>query len=102
MIRRPPRSTRVRSSAASDVYKRQPVLLSTMVTSRLLELVVHADDLVRSTRLVAPGDPGPLEAGAVTVVADALLDVLVDRGGWAVEVVDPIAWLRLALSLIHI
>src|SRR5665811_1181521 len=25
MIRRPPRSTRVRSSAASDVYKRQPV-----------------------------------------------------------------------------
>src|SRR5665811_2121075 len=27
MIRRPPRSTRVRSSAASDVYKRQPILL---------------------------------------------------------------------------
>src|SRR5665811_2115614 len=26
MIRRPPRSTRVRSSAASDVYKRQPLL----------------------------------------------------------------------------
>src|SRR5665811_2631940 len=25
MIRRPPRSTRVRSSAASDVYKRQPI-----------------------------------------------------------------------------
>src|SRR5665811_1295912 len=25
MIRRPPRSTRVRSSAASDVYKRQPL-----------------------------------------------------------------------------
>jgi len=76
--------------------RRGPVLLSTMVTSRLLELVVHADDLVRSTRLVTPGDPGPLEAGAVAVVADALLDVLVDRGGWAVEVVDPIAWLRLA------
>src|SRR5665811_551437 len=28
MIRRPPRSTRVRSSAASDVYKRQVVHLS--------------------------------------------------------------------------
>src|SRR5665811_983475 len=27
MIRRPPRSTRVRSSAASDVYKRQVVVL---------------------------------------------------------------------------
>src|SRR5665811_2317342 len=26
MIRRPPRSTRVRSSAASDVYKRQPYI----------------------------------------------------------------------------
>src|SRR5665811_1797689 len=31
MIRRPPRSTRVRSSAASDVYKRRP---STSKTSR--------------------------------------------------------------------
>ena len=28
MIRRPPRSTRVRSSAASDVYKRQLLLYS--------------------------------------------------------------------------
>ncbi|WP_460379537.1 hypothetical protein, partial [Staphylococcus aureus] len=28
MIRRPPRSTRVRSSAASDVYKRQPAIIS--------------------------------------------------------------------------
>src|SRR5665811_2530521 len=27
MIRRPPRSTRVRSSAASDVYKRQVVII---------------------------------------------------------------------------
>ena len=76
--------------------RRGPVLLSTMVTSRLLELVVHADDLVRSTRLLAQGDPGPIEAGALAVVADALLDVLQDRGGWSVEVVDPVAWLRLA------
>src|SRR5450756_2949195 len=29
MIRRPPRSTQSRSSAASDVYKRQPRLFST-------------------------------------------------------------------------
>ncbi|WP_460379575.1 hypothetical protein, partial [Staphylococcus aureus] len=33
MIRRPPRSTRVRSSAASDVYKRQPSLLATFTVS---------------------------------------------------------------------
>ena len=92
------RLSALRDLGADPVVQARPgsVLLSTMLTSRLLELVVHADDLVRSTRLVAPGDPGPLEAGAVTVVADALLDVLVDRGGWAVEVVDPIAWLRLA------
>src|SRR5665811_1855983 len=31
MIRRPPRSTRVRSSAASDVYKRQVVDLGELV-----------------------------------------------------------------------
>lgn len=74
---------------------RGPVLLSTLVTSRLLELVAHADDLVRSTHL-APGDPGPLEAGAVAVVADALLDVLVARGGPRVEVADDVAWLRIA------
>src|SRR5665811_1882489 len=30
MIRRPPRSTRVRSSAASDVYKRQPQMPRTL------------------------------------------------------------------------
>src|SRR5665811_816278 len=36
MIRRPPRSTRVRSSAASDVYKRQDMHVRTIQTSRLL------------------------------------------------------------------
>lgn len=76
--------------------RRGPVRLSTMVVSRLLELVVHGDDLLRSTRLLAQGDPGPLEAGAVVVVADALLGVLVERGGWALEVADAVTWLRLA------
>src|SRR5665811_1907710 len=33
MIRRPPRSTRVRSSAASDVYKRQGYLYAIAVAS---------------------------------------------------------------------
>src|SRR5665811_2207066 len=32
MIRRPPRSTRVRSSAASDVYKRQGVSIAPRLT----------------------------------------------------------------------
>src|SRR5665254_4302 len=38
MIRRPPRSTRVRSSAASDVYKRQP-----LTTLRVAELSAEAN-----------------------------------------------------------
>ena len=60
MIRRPPRSTRVRSSAASDVYKRQPVgptikrsLGSNLVSVTVFEifrvkiLTVHLLTLVR-------------------------------------------------------
>src|SRR5665811_1428187 len=52
MIRRPPRSTRVRSSAASDVYKRQgvhgvvqqgPAQLDE-VGPRWRDLAVHQDD----------------------------------------------------------
>src|SRR5665811_216149 len=42
MIRRPPRSTRVRSSAASDVYKRQAFLSRTR--SRLL--AISLEDLL--------------------------------------------------------
>ena len=38
MIRRPPRSTRVRSSAASDVYKRQPQLYSDEILNARLSL----------------------------------------------------------------
>ena len=75
--------------------RRGPILLSEMVISRLLELVVHTDDLVRSTRRALPGR-SPLEPEAVGVVADALLEILLDRGGWSVELVDPVAWIRLA------
>src|SRR5665811_2634184 len=39
MIRRPPRSTRVRSSAASDVYKRQIHQFADDVRARDLEVV---------------------------------------------------------------
>jgi uncharacterized protein (TIGR03083 family) len=74
--------------------RRAPILLSEMVGSRLVELVVHGDDLARSVTAV-PG-PGPLDPAAVDTVAQALLEVLVDRGGWDLEVVDPLAWTRLA------
>ncbi|MCL3861441.1 maleylpyruvate isomerase N-terminal domain-containing protein [Actinotalea sp. K2] len=77
--------------------RRGPVLLSTMVASRVLELVLHADDLARSTTQV-PASPGqdPLDPAAVQFVADLLLEIVVDRGGWSLEVVDPLAWVRLA------
>jgi uncharacterized protein (TIGR03083 family) len=73
--------------------RRAPILLSEMVLSRLVELVVHGDDLARSTRL--PG-PGPLDPEATRLVSEALLEVLLDRGGWDLEVVDELAWIRLA------
>ena len=73
--------------------RRAPVLLSEMLLSRLIELVVHADDLMRST---AVAGPAPLHEGAVRIVADTLLEIAVDRGGWNVEIVDPMAWIRLA------
>ena len=73
--------------------RRGPILLSEMVLSRLIELVVHADDLARSTRR---DGPGPVLPEALALVATTLLEVAVDRGGWHLEIVDPIAWVRLA------
>lgn len=75
--------------------RRGPLRLSTLVLTRLLELVVHGDDLVRSLGTVPPGS-GPLEPGAVAVVADELRGVLTERGGPDLEVADPLAWVRLA------
>jgi hypothetical protein len=77
---------------------RGPVLLSTMVVSRVLELVAHADDLLRSVErapLAGPA-PDPVDAAALDLVARELLAVVVARGGWDLEVVDARAWMRLA------
>ncbi|MBO3085059.1 maleylpyruvate isomerase N-terminal domain-containing protein [Cellulomonas fengjieae] len=72
--------------------RRGPVLLSTMAVSRVLELVVHADDLARSV----PRGSDPVDPGALQLVADALLEIVVARGGWSLEVADPRTWVRLA------
>ena len=55
MIRRPPRSTQSRSSAASDVYKRQAPsgALSDLVTDGVTGCHLDLDDLQRSTDVVA-------------------------------------------------
>ncbi|OJV60081.1 MAG: hypothetical protein BGO38_00575 [Cellulomonas sp. 73-145] len=78
--------------------RRAPVLLSTMLVSRILELVVHADDLLRSVRRVRGADaaPDPVDPVALHLVAEELLDIVVARGGWDLEVADARLWLRLA------
>ncbi|WP_460379539.1 hypothetical protein, partial [Staphylococcus aureus] len=50
MIRRPPRSTRVRSSAASDVYKRQVLLCDLNATSQRLSLI-HISEPTRHAQI---------------------------------------------------
>jgi uncharacterized protein (TIGR03083 family) len=70
--------------------RRGPVRLADFAVTRLVELVVHADDLARS----APGLPGPdLPPQASRVVVRALLDALAERHpGQALEVrVPPVA-----------
>lgn len=78
------------------IARRGPIHLSDMLVSRLVELVVHGDDLVRSTGRAARGDQNPVDDQALHLVADALLEVVVDRGGWDLEVVEPLGWVRLA------
>ncbi|UZN04003.1 maleylpyruvate isomerase N-terminal domain-containing protein [Cellulomonas sp. S1-8] len=78
--------------------RRGPVRLSTMTVSRVLELVVHGDDLYRSVRRVRGADagPDPVDRDALALVADELLVIVRARGGWDLEVVDPRRWMRLA------
>jgi uncharacterized protein (TIGR03083 family) len=109
--------------------RRGPVLLSTMVVSRITELVVHADDLQRSlarARGAAPGSRaelgsgtgplpgvagglgpsgtlgdgvtsgGPIDGDALDLVSHELLRIVQARGGWDLEIVQPLTWVRLA------
>jgi uncharacterized protein (TIGR03083 family) len=84
---------RLTSDEGVVMARRGPMSLADMVLTRVIELVVHADDLARSVD--RPGRP-PLDAGALDLVAQGLLDVLVARGGWTLEVADPLRWVRLA------
>ena len=72
--------------------KRGPIMLSDLVVTRAVEFVVHADDLARSVGAAKP----PITRAALDLVAGAFLDVVRTRGGWNLEVVDPLLWVRLA------
>lgn len=75
--------------------RRGPIHLSEMLLTRLVELVVHGDDLLRSSGWPV-GTDGPVDPQALRAVADAFLEVVLDRGGWDLELVDPQLWVRLA------
>src|SRR5450756_3248663 len=87
MIRRPPRSTQSRSSAASDVYKRQPNGLhgtkielpypSVGATEQLLLTAVRADGLTELKG--AAVEPEILDLIAVLQKMGALISVDTDR-----------------------
>ena len=81
MIRRPPRSTLDRSSAASDVYKRQDItlpedatLLVTVLDDVLLEQYTLGDHLIAGLEDVLAGRT--VEVGGDQELADYLNTVL--------------------------
>jgi len=78
--------------------RRGPVRLSTMTVSRVVELVVHGDDLYRSVRRARDADAvaDPVDRDALALVADELLAIVRARGGWDLEVADARRWVRLA------
>ena len=78
--------------------RRSPILLSEMTVSRVIELVVHADDLLRSLHRVRGADapPDPVDPGALDLAARTLLGIVVARVGDDLEVAEARTWVRLA------
>lgn len=77
---------------------RAPLRLRDLVVTRLVELVVHADDVARSFADVAAtrGADDPVDREALALVADELCGIVRARGGWDLEVADARLWVRLA------
>lgn len=78
--------------------RRGAITLRDMAMSRLIELVVHAEDLVASLKgkVDSTGPANPIDREAQRIVAEELLDIVVTRGGWDLELTDPGLWIRLA------
>ena len=78
--------------------RRGPVTVRDLAATRLIELVVHTDDLVRSLDgvLDARGPNDPIDPTAARIVADELCDIVATRGGGTLIARKPLAWIRLA------
>lgn len=87
---------RLRREGVTRVLTRRGVIdLTTLVLTRLVEVVVHGDDLARSAHVPTPVDPT-----ARTTVAQAFLSMVNRRSGYDLEVGDERAWIRLAAGRI--
>jgi hypothetical protein len=82
---------RLRSDVVST--PRGALRLDDFVATRVIELVVHGDDLGRSVPVVAPP---PLLAGAVELVREVLATAYTDTVGRPPQVDDELTWIRLA------
>ncbi len=81
------------SSDAVVMGRRGPLTRDDYLQTRLIELVLHGDDLQRAL----PGDPpSPVLPEALAVVADALATAYTEKAGTLPDLSDPTAWIRLA------
>jgi uncharacterized protein (TIGR03083 family) len=73
--------------------RRGPLTRDDYLLTRLIELVLHGDDLHRAL----PGDlSSPVLPDALAAVSDALATAYTERAGAPPDVSDPAAWVRLA------
>eukprot|EP00657_Telonema_sp_P-1_P000049 TRINITY_DN10069_c0_g1_i1.p1 TRINITY_DN10069_c0_g1~~TRINITY_DN10069_c0_g1_i1.p1 ORF type:complete len:115 (-),score=49.52 TRINITY_DN10069_c0_g1_i1:71-415(-) len=107
MIRQPPRSTQSRSSAASDVYKRQVnkmrmlSLVNLATESAEIDYSTIAETLQITSDEVEPWVIKVSRAGLVKTRMDQLRQVVV-VSRTRVRVLNNNDWCMLGLSLIHI
>jgi len=75
------------------VARRGPITRGDYVLTRLVELVVHGDDLARAIPVISehPGD-----ADAVAAVAEALAEAYEEAAGRRPEQSEPLRWIRRA------
>lgn len=86
-----------RNHAHVVLGRRGPITRDDYVMTRLLELVVHGEDLNRA--LPIPTE-SPVLPDACAQVASALVQAYVERGGGQPDVPDALGWIRLATGRI--